>query len=183
MSNIDLGELRRNNLDRLMKRDNIIAARLAEKIGRKPPYIAAILSPPEEKGHRGIGKKILKLICEKTGWSEEEFYKGAQLNIINEKENIQQPETQQGINIGMLVKIIEEQNKRIEEQGKRIDEQGERISEQGKRIDTITDMVKQSRLEQNSIWNSIHSMQNVLNEQHTKMTKAAESGDLKALGN
>lgn len=80
MSNIDLSEVRRINLIRLMKRDNVIPARLAETIERDPPYIAAILSEPGTKGHRGIGKKILTLICEKTSWKEEEFY----LNILGD---------------------------------------------------------------------------------------------------
>jgi SOS-response transcriptional repressor LexA len=76
MVKYDLAEIRRLNLIRLMKENNIIPARLAESIDRDPPYIAAILKPRKEKGHRGIGKKILALICEKTGWKEEEFYKG-----------------------------------------------------------------------------------------------------------
>lgn len=86
------------------------------------------------------------------------------------------------LNVKLLFKIIEEQNKRIEEQGKRIDEQGQRISEQGKRIDDAIKITEKSSLEQRTMWERINSMQTVLDTYHVKMKRAAESGDLKVLG-
>jgi hypothetical protein len=84
--------------------------------------------------------------------------------------------------VDLLLKIIEEQNKRIEEQGKRIDEQGQRITEQGKRIDVAINITEKSSFEQKAMWDRINSMQEVLDAYHVKMKRAAESGDLKVLG-
>lgn len=110
------------------------------------------------------------------------------------------PSAEKPSDINLLIKIIEEQNKRIEEQGKRIDEQsnliltqkdlihaqGERISDQGKRIDLVATMASKSQSDTDFLRDLVASIQDAINQNYAelkgKMKKAADSGDLKALG-
>ena len=76
MINASFNETKRQNLIRLMKERNLKSVDLAKLIGREPPYISSILKPPGDKGSRGIGSKILKVLCEKLEVTEDEFYVG-----------------------------------------------------------------------------------------------------------
>ncbi len=166
-------ETKLHNLLRLCKRDNIaLGADLGRKLGYKGDS-AKSMGNAIKSGKRKITGEVLKKACELFNVEEDEFLKP----IGNDEKS-----PAQHIDLNILMKIIDEQKKRIEEQGKRIDEQGDRISEQGKRIDVIADMVKEDKSEHKSMLDSIRSMQEVLNTQHGKMKKAAENGDLTALG-
>ncbi|MFZ4436788.1 MAG: LexA family transcriptional regulator [Syntrophales bacterium] len=76
MVNASFNETKRLNLIRIMKEKNIKSGDLANLIERDPPYINSILKPTGERGSRGIGSKILKVLCAKLQMSEDEFFIG-----------------------------------------------------------------------------------------------------------
>ncbi|PKN20912.1 MAG: hypothetical protein CVU71_03795 [Deltaproteobacteria bacterium HGW-Deltaproteobacteria-6] len=146
------------------------------------------------KHHRGIGPGMQKRFAEAFGFPEEALLKEATITT----ETTDAPRAP--LDMNSLIKIIEEQNKRIEEQGKRIDEQsnliltqkdlihaqGERISDQGKRIDLVAAMASKSQSDTDFLRDRVASIQDAINQNHaelkSKMKKASETGDLKALG-
>lgn len=186
MTHFDIEDVKRQNLKRIMTDRGLTPTTLAKLIGVKQTHISACLS-----GGRNIGAKTIKNICGALKIDADEFIKP-----VLPADNVQHKASRQIVDVCALVEIIKEQNKRIEEQGRRIDKQeglissqkdliaaqGDRITEQGKRIDMVADMAKTSQGANVVLARAVESMQNVLNKQHEKMIVAAETGDLKALG-
>jgi len=75
MMNIDIREIKRLNLIRLMAEHRLKSIDLARLIERDPPYIAAMLKPTGEVGSRSLGRKLIKVICDKLNVNEKEFVK------------------------------------------------------------------------------------------------------------
>jgi len=79
MVNDRFNEAKRKNLIRIMEERGLKAVDLARLIERDPPYIAALLRPTGEKGSRNLGRKLLKILCEKLKVNEGEFYIGVDI--------------------------------------------------------------------------------------------------------
>jgi plasmid maintenance system antidote protein VapI len=172
----DINEAKRNNLIRIMRRDGVKNTDLAHALKKHTPYISAILAPPEKSNHRNISDKLVDQLSKALRCAKSEFYKG-----FNDSAD-QKSEDNQKADVGTLLKIIEQQNERIREQGLLLQAQGERITEQGKRIDVVTMLSSKATTENKDLWDKINSIEKMLGRHYEKMLAAANSGDLKALG-
>lgn len=184
-------EIKFSNLMRLCKRDNIDpGAELGRKLGYSGKSAKTIASDLKS-GKRKLVKNLMRRACNGFGVDEGELLRPLD-SIQNEQKNT--------IDISTLVRLIDEQNKRIEEQGKRIDTlndliksqkdlvsaQGATISSQGVTISLVAGNAQEAKNDVVFLRDMVASIQKAINENYSelkgKMRKAAETNDLKALG-
>lgn len=180
-----IDEIKLHNLKLLCKREGIsTGAELGRRLGLSGNS-AKSTGNQLLKGKRKIVSKTLDDLCNLFNVNESEFLIHPDTVALPQQQNQQQP-----TDINLLLKIIEEQNKRIEEQGMR-------IGEQGKRIDTVTEMVKRAQdsyeaektaraEEARAMWAVINEIRshtnNSIDDIKARLNTVALSGDYKALG-
>jgi len=128
MENFDIIETKRLNLIRLMNEDGIIAARLAELIDRDESYISMIMTPMGEKNHIGLGFEIIGIICKKTGWKGEEFYKEIVPEEVKKLSSLSaKTPAPFSSREDLLLRLIDQQSATIKALNDRIDAQGKAL--------------------------------------------------------
>ena len=75
MVKIDINEIKRLNLKRILEEKKLKSVELANIIGVKPSYISALLKKTGEKGSRNLGENIIEKISKKLCIDRSEFYR------------------------------------------------------------------------------------------------------------
>jgi len=81
MIDVNLNDIKRKNLMRLMEERSLRPIDLARLIDRDQVYVLMILNDKETGARRNIGNKILKIICEKLNVDESEMYKFSSVQL------------------------------------------------------------------------------------------------------
>ncbi|MCK4828581.1 helix-turn-helix transcriptional regulator [bacterium] len=79
---MELYEVRRKNLIRLLKEKGLSKSEFAAKIGCKPSFMSALCASPEKSNHRNIGNKVIQKLAKGLEVPIDEFHMGLTPSII-----------------------------------------------------------------------------------------------------
>lgn len=82
---MDLYDVRRKNLTRLVEEKHVSNSELAARMNCKPSFISALRAKPEKTNHRNIGNRVIDKLAKALQVPIDEFHRGLTPSIITDE--------------------------------------------------------------------------------------------------